>query len=156
MLPRMTYSTAEARRTLLDAVAEAADDVALALAYLGEAYELLDEFTADRLEEQLFRPAQRAYGRVQSAHGEFAARHGLPARAFERPSPRIATGGARGTIDSAVDALAAADARLSDLQDSMLPVEVGDAPLRAGLSEVRTLVSALPARAREIERTLGR
>ncbi len=152
----MTYSAAEARQTLIDEVAEAADDIALALAYLGEAYELLDEFAADRLEAELFRPAQLAYGRAQSAYADFAARHGLAARAFERPSPRLTTGGARGTIDSAVDALASADAGLADLQDSMLPVEVGDPPLRAALAEVRTLVSALPARAHEIERTLGR
>jgi len=33
---------------------------------------------------------------------------------------------------------------------------VGDAELRAGLEEVRSLLGALPARARELERTLGR
>jgi hypothetical protein len=38
----------------------------------------------------------------------------------------------------------------------MLPVEVGDAELRAGLGEVRTLLGDLPARAHEFVRTLGR
>ena len=45
---------------------------------------------------------------------------------------------------------------LADLQDSMRPVEVGDAELRAGLAEVRALLAPLPDRAREILRTLGR
>lgn len=156
MLAAMTYSAAEARQTLLDTLAEAVDDIALGLAHLGAAYELLDDFTADRLEADLFRPAQRAYGRAQSAHSEFAARHELPARAFEATSPRLAAGGARGAIDDAVGAFAAADARLADLQDSMLPVEVGDVPLRAALAEVRTLIGSLPGGAREIVRTLGR
>jgi hypothetical protein len=152
----VTYSAAEARQTLLDTVVEAANDLALALAQLGEAYELLDEPTADRLEADLFRPAQVAYGRAQSAHSEFAARHGLAAHVFERPTPRIAGDGPRGAIDDAIDAVRAADATLADLQDSMLPVEVGDPPLRASLAEVRTLIDALPARARELVRTLGR
>ncbi len=152
----MTYSAAEARQTLLDTVVEAGDDIALALAQLGEAYERLDEPTADRLEADLFRPVQAAYGRVQSAHGGFARRHGLATHVFEPPTPRIVTGGPRGAIDEALDALGAADATLAGLQDSMLPVEVGDAPLRAALAEVRTLIGATGAPAREIVRTLGR
>jgi hypothetical protein len=38
----------------------------------------------------------------------------------------------------------------------MLPVEVGDPELRAGLAEVRELLGGLRARARELVRTLGR
>jgi hypothetical protein len=38
----------------------------------------------------------------------------------------------------------------------MMPVEVGDASLRAGLAEVRELVGPLPDRARELTRVLGR
>ena len=38
----------------------------------------------------------------------------------------------------------------------MLPVEVGDPELRAGLAEVRELVGDLGARAREFMRTFGR
>ncbi|MFZ1154952.1 MAG: hypothetical protein WAN93_08620, partial [Solirubrobacteraceae bacterium] len=63
---------------------------------------------------------------------------------------------AKGLIDSAADAAAKADGMLVELQDSMLPVEVGDAELRAGLSEVRELVGGVRSRARELVRTLGR
>jgi hypothetical protein len=38
----------------------------------------------------------------------------------------------------------------------MLPVEVGDEALRAGLADTRSLLDALPARARELLRILGR
>jgi hypothetical protein len=38
----------------------------------------------------------------------------------------------------------------------MMPVEVGDPELRAGLAEVRELLGAVPGRAREFVRTLGR
>jgi hypothetical protein len=155
ILPAVTYSTAEARQTLLEAVVEAADRVALALAHLGEAYEHLDEPTADRLEAELFRPAQVAYGRLQSTHAEFAARHGLDAHAFQRPGPP-APAAPRDSIETAVESIAAADAELGELQDSMLPVEVGDPPLRAGLADVRVLLDPLPGRARELIRRLGR
>ena len=37
-----------------------------------------------------------------------------------------------------------------------MPVEVGDATLRAGLAEIRELVGPLPARAHELERVIGR
>ena len=49
-------------------MAAATDQLALALASLGEAYEELDEQTADALEEQLFRPTQSAYGRLRRTH----------------------------------------------------------------------------------------
>jgi hypothetical protein len=61
----MSYNAGEARVQLLDDVADATDQLALALASLGEAYEELDEQTADVLEEQLFRPTQSAYGRLR-------------------------------------------------------------------------------------------
>jgi hypothetical protein len=38
----------------------------------------------------------------------------------------------------------------------MLPVEVGDKDLRAGLEEVRRLLGDIRGRARELLRTLGR
>jgi len=155
ILPAVTYSTAEARETLLEAIAQAADDLALALAHLGEAYELLDEPTADRLEAELFRPVQVAYGRLQATHTEFAQRHNLEAHAFE-PAAQPAPAAARTEIDTAVDIAAGADAELAELQDSLLPVEVGDPALRAALSEVRTLLGSLPSRARELVRQLGR
>jgi hypothetical protein len=152
----VAYTNAEARQQLLDTVADATDAIGRALAYLGEAYELLDEHTADELERQLFAPIQRAYGRAQRTHGEFAERHGLPRRSFEPAAQGAPSRGVKGLLDSAVEAAEEADGTLSTLQDSMLPVEVGDAPLRAGLEEVRRLIGDLRGRARELVRTLGR
>ena len=152
----MTQSDAEARQELLDALAEAADRLGFALAALGAAYDEVDEQTADRLEEELFRPVQAAYGRARRTHTTFAERHDLPAHEFLAGSPGVASIGPRGRIDAAVDAVRAADLELSELQDSMLPVEYGDAELRAGLAETRELVAELPNRARELVRVLGR
>jgi hypothetical protein len=151
----MSYTTADGRRQVLDELAEAADQIGVALAALGEAYEHMDERSADRLEEELFRPVQASYGRAKRTHTDFASRHGLPVHTFEQPGVRLPTD-ARGSIEHAVDALGSADERLSTLQDSMLPVEVGDPELRAGLSEVRELIAPVPGRAREVLRTLGR
>ena len=62
----------------------------------------------------------------------------------------------KGFLETAVAAVDECDAALADLQDTMLPVEVGDPELRAGLSEVRELVGHLRQDARELVRTLGR
>jgi hypothetical protein len=152
----VAYTSAEARQDLLDALAEAVELIGAALADLGAAYEQLDERNADRLEEELFGPVQRAYGRAKNAHAQFASRHGMPARAFEAPSPGLPSTGAKGFIDSAVGAVAEADHTLSELQDSSLPTEVGDRELRAALTDVRELLTGVRQRARELERTLGR
>jgi len=58
----MSYIAREARQELLETVAEAAEDIGASLALVEAAYEKLDEGSADRLEEQLFRPVQRAKG----------------------------------------------------------------------------------------------
>jgi hypothetical protein len=152
----MTYTTAEGRQQVLDALAAAADEIAVALALLSEAYEHLDENTAERLEEQLFQPIQAAYGRAKRVHAGFAKRYELSGRVFVTPSQVAPSGGTKGLIDAAVDAASRADGMLGELQDSMLPVEVGDVELRAGLSEVRELLGGLRGRAREVTRTLGR
>jgi hypothetical protein len=152
----MPYATSEARRDLLDTLAEAADALGFALACLAEAYDKLDEHNGDRLEEELFHPVQVAYGRAKSTHTEFAGRHGLPARRFEQASAGVSPRGAPGFIDQAVEAVAEADRTLAELQDSMLPVEAGDAELRAGLTAVRERVRGVPGTARELLRTLGR
>jgi hypothetical protein len=152
----MSYSTADGRRQVLDELATAADQIGMALASLGEAYERMDDDSADRLEADLFRPVQAAYGRAKRAHNEFAARYGLPARTFPQPSSTDRPGDARAPIEHAAEALRGADQTLSTLQDSMLPVEVGDQELRASLAQVRDLIAALPNRSREILRTLGR
>lgn len=152
----MSYSANEARRQLLDDIADATDQLALAVAALTEAYEELDEQTADRLEEELFRPVQSAYGRLRRTHAEFAERHRLPSRGFERSSGGMHSGDPRVYVERAVDAIERADQGLADLQDSMMPVEVGDRELREGLSEVRETISELPARARRLMRAQGR
>jgi len=152
----MAYTTADARRQLLDTLAEAITQIGLALSALGEAYEQLDERKADELERELFAPVQGAYGRARRAYAEFARAHGLPPREFApgaAPAPSL---GVRGFVDAAVAAAAAADATLGTLQDSMLPVEVGDAELRAGLGEVRSRLAEVRGAARELVRTLGR
>jgi hypothetical protein len=152
----MAYVTREAREQLLATVAEATEELGLALAALGAAYEQLDERSADRLEQQLFRPVQVAYGRARRTHAGFAERHGLPARTFEPASAGAPSQGVKGFLDRALEAVGDADAALAELQDSMMPVEVGDAELRAGLAEVRELVGDLSVRAREFLRTFGR
>lgn len=152
----MAITASEARQTILDDLAAAIDHVALAVAALGEAFELLPEAAGERLEDTLFRPAQRAYARGKRTHAGFAERHGLETRAFDLPSPGLASQGAASLVGRGVEAVAAADRRIAELQDSLLPVESGDAELRAGLSEVRELLGAVPVGAREFLRTLGR
>ena len=152
----VAYSTAEARQELLDDVAAATDDLGVALAALGEAYEHLDDTSGDRLEEALFRPVQVAYGRAKRTHAEFAQRVGIPGRTFVQPTPGHPSQGVKGFIDTAVSATTRADDRLGELQDSLRPVDVGDAELRAGLSEVRRLIDGVPARARDLTRVIGR
>jgi hypothetical protein len=152
----VSYSTDEGRQQLLDALAEAADRTAAALACLGEAYEHLDEQSAERLEGELFRPLQLAYGRAQRTHAAFAERSGLPTRQFPPAGEVSPSRGASGLLEDATEAVRGADGELAELQDSLLPVEVGDEEVRAGITEVRELLSPLPARARELGRTLGR
>jgi hypothetical protein len=153
----VAYTTAEARQDLLDQLADAIERIGFALAALGAAFEQLDERNAERLETELFGPVQVAYGRAKRTHTQFAARHGLTTPPFATDSePGIPSTGARGFIDNAVNAVAEADTALADLQDSMLPAEVGDPELRAALADVRELLGGVRQRARELERTLGR
>lgn len=152
----MAYATAEAQQDLLDSVAEAIDHLAGALAAIGAAYEGLDEQAGDRLEAEVFRPLQLAYGRLQRAHGGFAERHGLPGREFAEGSAGLPSQGVKGFLERAVFALEEAELTLTSLQDSMLPVEVGDTELRAGLAEVRELIGGLDERARGFVSLFGR
>ena len=152
----MAQTDVEARRHLLDRLAEAADDLAQALAWLGSAYEQLDDQQADRLEEQLFQPVQRAYGRAKREHARFAARHGLASREFKTPSPGAPSTGVKGFLENAVEAVGRAESELVALQDSLMPIEFGDQELRAGLTEVRQLIGDVSQRARGFVRTFGR
>lgn len=152
----MAYIAREARQQLLETVAEATEALGVALAALGAAYEQLDEQSADRLEERLFRPVQVAYGRAKRTHAGFAQRHGLEGRSFEPASAGVPSQGVKGFLDRALEAVGEADLILAELQDSMRPVEVGDPELRAGLAEVRELVGGTAGRGREFLRTFGR
>ena len=152
----MAYATTEARQQLLDEVASAIKLIGTALGALGDAYEQLDERSADQLEEQLFRPVQVAYGRAKRTHAEFAARYRLRGRTFAPVSSGAPSHGVRAFLDTAVTAVGRADAELAELQDSMLPVDVGDQELRAGLAEVRRLLGDIAARSESLVRVLGR
>ena len=152
----MSYIAREARQELLETVAEAAEEIGAALALVEAAYEILDEGSADRLEEQLFRPVQRAYGRARRTHSGFAERHGFEARALSPRQPSHAAAQPRELIEDAADAAADAEERLSELQDSMRPVEVGDPELRAGLADVREQLSGLRSQGRRFVSLFGR
>ena len=152
----MTYDAQQARQELLDTVAEAADELSRALASLGAAFDLLDDHAAERLEDELFRPLQLAYGRARRTHGEFAARHALPGRSFAAAESGHPSQGVSGFLDGAVELIEHADDILSELQDSLLPVEVGDQGVRAGIAEVRTLIGDLPAKAQRLGGVVGR
>jgi hypothetical protein len=152
----MAYVTAEARQDLLDALATATDDIGVALGALGDAYELLDDVSAEQLEDTLFGPVQAAYGRAKRTHAEFADRYGLPKRTFASPPSGAPSRGVKGFLNQAVGAVSKADGELGQLQDSMLPVEVGDAELRAGMAEVRRQLGDVAAHSRQFVSRLGR
>jgi hypothetical protein len=152
----MSFTNEEGRRQLLDEVGGAVDELALALACLSEAYEALDEDTADRLEVEMFRPVQAAYGRARRARSEFADRYRVRDGDSGGAPATVGVQDARRYIERAVEAAEAADQRIAELQDSMLPIDVGDPEVRAGLSETRTLIADVPAHGRRLLRTLGR
>ncbi|MEA2157726.1 MAG: hypothetical protein QOD66_106 [Solirubrobacteraceae bacterium] len=152
----MSYTNADARAQLVSELDRAAERIGYALASLGEAYEWLDEQTADRLEEELFRPVGAAYGRAKRTSAEFSERYDLPAHGLQQTPPGGRPGDARGAIERAAEALRSADETLATLQDSMLPVEVGDPEVRAGLMQIRESIGPLSGRARELLRVLGR
>ncbi len=152
----MVVTADEARARILADLVAAADQVALALACLTEAFEQLDVATADRLEAELFRPAQRAFGRAKATHDGFAGRIGRPAGEFGSPSAGLSSQGVKVLVERAVAAVAEADKIIAELQDSMMPIESGDAELRAGLGEVRELLAPVPGSAGALLRVLGR
>jgi hypothetical protein len=152
----MTYTAVEGREKVLTDLGIAVEQIAIALAALGEAYEQLDEHNADVLEEQLFRPVQLAFGRAKRTHAEFAARSALVGRSFDAQSPGPQSQSVHELIDRAALAAGHADQTIADLQDSMLPVEVGDTELRAGLAQTREALGVVPNRTRDLVRTIGR
>ena len=149
-------TTEDARQELLDAIAAAARELGLASACLAEAYEQLDEQSADRLEDECFRPVQLALGRAKRCHAEFAARHGFDDAVFTPVAAGLLSQGAAAFVEHAVEAAEAADQTLASLQDSMLPVEVGDEELRAGIKSARDPLVGFAGKAKEFLRGLGR
>jgi len=152
----MAQTTLEARTQILDDLAAALDQLGLAVACLSEAFEQLAVDAADRLEADLYRPVQRAYGRGKRTHAQFAERFGLSGDTFEPPSSVPSSKGVKDLVERTAAAVEDADRRVAELQDSMLPIESGDAELRRGLSEVRELLEKVPGGARQFLRTLGR
>ena len=146
----------EARQQILDDLAAALDQLGLAVAVLSEAFEQLAVDAADRLDAELYRPVQKAYGRGKRTHAQFAQRVGLGTDTFEPPSAGTSSKETRELIQKMAAALADADRRVAELQDSMLPIEAGDAELRAGLGEVRELLKPVPRAAALFLRGLGR
>jgi hypothetical protein len=59
-------------------------------------------------------------------------------------------------VERAIGAIEQADHIIAEMQDSMLPVEVGDRELRDGLTEVRELIALAPGQARQLLRLIGR
>ena len=152
----MPYAEVEARQEVLDALAEATDALGASLAALGAAYEQLDEQQGDRLEEELFRPVQRAYGRAKRTYGEFAARYQLEERPLTMPAPGLPSTGVKGFVENAVEEAERAERELVALQESDVAIDVGDPELRSGLAEVRRLIDGLLRHAREFLRSFGR
>ena len=131
----MAYSTEEARVQLLDDIAHAIDELGVALAALGAAYELLDERAADQLEAELFRPVQVAYGRAQRTHAGFAERFKLAGRKFEPSTAGRVSQGAKKSSTPRPRRSARPSTCWRRSRDSMMPVEVGDATsCRCGLA----------------------
>src|ERR1700760_4760081 len=100
----MSYTTAEVREQVLSDLAVAIEQIAEALAALGEAYEQLDEQHGDVLEEQLFRPVQGAYGRAKRTYSASPSRSQLRARTFDAHSPGVQSQSVRDLIERAADA----------------------------------------------------
>ena len=149
-------SSAGERQELLDGLGEAIAELDFAIASLGEAYEQLDSVSADRMEEQLFRPLQMASGRAKRTAAEFAGRSGLSVPTVTAEPPAHPSIGARAFIDAAVEAAGAADRALVRLQDSPWLVEVGDAELRSGVADARLQIGGVAGAALEFARVLGR
>jgi len=152
----VAFTTAEARDRIIGDLEAAEEELGLAVASLGEAFELLPEGSADRLEGELFRPVQKAYAQTKRTRVGFAQR---VSRDTDEPETRPLgppSQGAKGFVEQAVASSAQADLILSELQDSMMPVEGGDAELRAALSEIRELLGPVRTSARAFLGTLGR
>ncbi|HEY8466940.1 MAG TPA: hypothetical protein VIL04_09060 [Solirubrobacterales bacterium] len=152
----MPISTEEARAEIVAELGVAEQQLELALSCLGDAFELLAVGAAERLEDELFRPIQRAYARAKRTRAGFAERVRIPAPTPERLLTGGPSQGAKALVERAAEAAHQADRVLSELQDSMLPVEAGDGDLRSGISETREQLARVGRAASEFLRTFGR
>ncbi len=135
---------------------EAVEYLGEGIGSLGDAYEALDDQTADTLEEKLFGPMQRGYGRAKKAYTDFSGRHGLEGRTFDAPASPVISGKAADLIAAIAGSAEAADYALTELQDDRAFLAVGDQELRAGVVSVREAIASVPREARQMLRTLGR
>ena len=157
--PPRRWRTTPLRRgwSYLDEVGDATDDLAEALAALGEAFEALDDYNGERLEEQLFfRPVQMAYGRARRTHSEFAGRHGLPNRSFAPAPPGHPSQGVKGFINAPRWRPSAARTPASHSYRTRCAPSRSAMASCAQASEVRRLIAEVPRRASELVRGLGR
>lgn len=152
----MTFTTTEARDRIIGDLEAAEEELGFAVASLGEAFEALPETSGDRLEAELFRPVQKAYARAKRTRTGFSERVSQTTDEPESKPPGAPSRGPKGFVEDAAGAAVQADLILSELQDSMMPVEGGDAELRAGLAEIRELLGPVRTNAALFLRTLGR
>jgi hypothetical protein len=152
----VAYTSESARLQLLDQLDQAVGHLSVAVGALGEAYEAADERTADELEERLFRPVQGAYGRARRTRSGFAQRYRLSPDPVVENRASAPSADPRIHLERAIQAIEATDQVVAEMQDSMLPVEVGDRELRDGLTEIRELIAPAPAQGRQLLRLIGR
>src|SRR5215212_6861229 len=95
----------EVRQGVLDTIGESIEQLGAALAALGLAYELLDEHSQDRLEDELFGPVQKGYGRAKKTYADFAARYSLESATFEQPGSSSGSRDLRRFLDTAIESV---------------------------------------------------
>ena len=97
----VAYTTAEARQQLLDALARATDEIGIALASLGEAYELLDEHTAEELEVRaLLAPFRWPMAERSGPTPSSPTATGCRAALFEPAAPGAPSRGVKGLLEA--------------------------------------------------------
>jgi hypothetical protein len=152
----MAFTTREAQERIVDELGWAVGQIALASEVFSDAYERLDATTADRLEDELYRPLQRGFGRAKRTLVQFAGRVGLEPQEGEPGDANVARLTLKETIERAVALAADGAQRIAELQDSDMAIAAGDSELRSGLAETRRLLGELSTRAPAFLRTLGR
>src|SRR3954468_12680969 len=151
----MAQTMVEARQQILDDLAGALDQLGLAVASLSEAFEQLAVDPADKLEADLYRPVQKAYGRGKRTHAQFAERVGLQGDTFEPPSAGPSSQGVKELVQRMAAALADADRRVAEFQATIRLMGGGAGGRRGGWGGVRELLEPVPRAAAMFLRSLG-